>query len=208
MTIKGAEILDTTTFPVVPGQYEWVDHGLELYIPEGSIDSSTFPHTIKIFASISGQYELPDNIDLVSGIYWIKCSQKFKKHPVTLKIEHCASIKNPEQLNSFCFITANCTQKMLPYKFEEIPGGEFSTDSCKGAIQLHHFSAQAVGKRKKPEEQKGEKRPKVDSETDSESIRTYTLFTCYFRQGINNWLAHVAIVWNLKTYLMVGLCLH
>ena len=201
MSIKGADIIDSTTFPVVPGHHKWERHGLQLYIPEDSVDLSTPPLTMSIHASISGQYQLPDNTDLVSGIYWIICPQKFpEKHSVTLILQHCAIIEHPEQLDSFSFITANCTQKMLPYKFEEILGGVFSTDNCLGSIQLYHFSGYGVvGKKRKREEvERGTKRVKEEAE------RSYVIRAYYISQGANNWLTHIVVVWNSPTYLRVG----
>ena len=107
--IRGADIIATTTFPVVPGRqlnYKWEGHGLELSIPEDALDPGTPSVTMSIQASLSGQYQLPDNTELVSGIYWITSSQKISlKTPATLKLQHCACVKHPKHLtpNSVTF---------------------------------------------------------------------------------------------------------
>ena len=149
-----------------------------------------------ISATISGQYQFPDNTDLVSGVYWITCPHKFpEEHPVTLTLQHCASIKNPDQLNSLLFVTAKCTQKTLPYEFKELDGGIFSTENCYGSIKLHHFSGIGVGRKRKRQQNKAKEEDKT-----SYVIRTY-----YFSQGANNWLTHIVIVWNLDIHLEVCL---
>ena len=187
MSIRGADIVDSVTFPVVPGNHKWEGHGLEISIPEQSVDTNALQKTMTISASISGQYQLPDNTDLISGIYWITCPHKFpEEHPVTLTLQHCATVKNLEQLNSLSFITAKCTQKTLPYEFKELDGGIFSTENCYGSIKLCHFSGIGVKRIKQKEDEK------------SYVIRTY-----YISQGANDWLTHIVMVCNLETHLEV-----
>ena len=100
-----------------------------------------------IQASLSGQYQLPDDTELVSGVYWVAFPRRFSQ-PVTMELQHCACLEHPDQLSSLFFITAKCNQKTLPYQFQPVPGGVFSTNSSYGAIELSHFSAFAVGWRK------------------------------------------------------------
>ena len=97
--------------------------------------------TLCIQASLSGDYHLPDDGVLVSGVYWLSLHphvERFDKK-VTISIEHCAS--NGDDL-TLSFITAKCTQEALPYTFKPLPGGVFFKN--KSIIQVNHFSCFAV----------------------------------------------------------------
>ena len=95
--------------------------------------------TLCIQASLSGDYQLPDDGVLVSGVYWLSLHphvERFDKK-VTIGIEHCAS-----NHSSLFFITAKCTQKTLPYTFKPLPGGAFSKKES--IVQVNSFSSYAV----------------------------------------------------------------
>ena len=95
--------------------------------------------TLCIQASLSGDYQLPDDGVLVSGVYWLSLHphvERFDKK-VTIGIEHCAS-----NFSSLFFITAKYTQKTLPYTFKPLPGGEFSKKES--ITQVNSFSSYAV----------------------------------------------------------------
>ena len=192
MAIRGANIVDSTKVPVFPGKlfnFKWEGHGLELYIPEGSLDPDTPPSTLSILATVSGHYQLPDQTDLVSGVYWISPSLKFSQaHSATLKLQHCANIEHADELDSLVFVTAKCSQKTLPYNFKEIPGGVFSIDDSEGRVELTHFSGFGIGRKKSRRRNK----------------KFYAVRTYYIPQGTNDWLTHVVIVWNVDTYLKVS----
>ena len=136
---------------VVPGTpltYNWEKHGLKLYIPKDALPLGTPTMTMTIQASLSGHFQLPEDTELVSGIYWVAFPQKFSQ-PVTLELQHCAYLENSDQLSSLFFLTAKCNQKTLPYQFHTLSGGVFSTNTCYGAIELSHFSGVGVGRKKK-----------------------------------------------------------
>ena len=71
----GAEICAETTVMVTSNQqnFYWNGYGLKLYIPEGSLPANMEYCTIKIMASLAGQYEFPENSHLVSAVYWLRC---------------------------------------------------------------------------------------------------------------------------------------
>ena len=178
---------------VVPGTpltYEWKSHGITLYIPPDALKPGTPTLTMTIQASLSGQYHLPDDTELVSGIYWIVCHRRLS-WPVTLMLQHCANIEHPDQLSSLSFLTAKCNQKTLPYEFRPLPGGKFSTNSCYGYIELDHFSAFGIGwiwgKEKK---------------------KCYTAQVFYIPQTPTTctWLMHFTIFCDLDLYLKVCIC--
>ena len=137
--IRGADIVATITVTVhsdAPLNYDWEGYGLKVQIPSEAVTS---PTEMNIQATTSGQYELPPDVELVSGIYWISFPKQLLK-PATLSLQHCCFLENSEQVSSLQFVTAKCTQKKLPYKFELVDNGSFSVHSNYGSIELDHFS--------------------------------------------------------------------
>ena len=68
-----ADILEQTKIEVVPDQpidYCWEGRGFKVHIPAGAI-STKGSVTACIQASLSGEYELPEDTVLVSGVYWL-----------------------------------------------------------------------------------------------------------------------------------------
>ena len=103
------------------------------------------PITMTIRASINGQFLLPSDLELVSGIYWVSFSKRFSK-PVALSVQHCCNLEDPDQVSSLCFVAAKCTQEELPYSFKKrTEKSTFSTESCYGTIELTHFSGVGIG---------------------------------------------------------------
>ena len=203
--IRGADIIATTTLEVVPGTpltYIWEGHGLKLHIPADALKLSTPTLTMGIQASLSGQYQLPDDTELVSGVYWVAFPQRFSQ-PVTMELQHCAYLKHPDQLSSLSFFTARCNQETLPYQFKPLFGGVFSTDSSYGAIKLSHFSGVGVGRKKG--KGKGKGRGKKGEEAEE---KRYSAHTYYIPQAATTWLMHFTIVCDLELCLKVCILLH
>jgi len=70
--IRGADIIGTVALQVPPGSpvtFAWHGHGLRLHIPAGALKPRASPLTMIIQASLSGHFQLPDDTELVSGIY-------------------------------------------------------------------------------------------------------------------------------------------
>lgn len=181
--IRGADLVASTTLEVIPGSpltYYWKEHGLRIHIPAGALKPEAPPQTMSIRASLSGQFQLPDDMQLVSAVYWVAFPSKLFS-PVTIEIQHCASLQHSNQLSSLTFITAKCNQKILPYNFTPLAGGVFSAGSSYGTIHLTHFSG--VG---------------VAGERKEYSLRTY-----YIPQRPVTWLTHIVVISNLEIYLKV-----
>jgi len=181
--IRGADIVASTTLEVIPGRpltYYWKEHGLRIHIPAGALQPNIPPQTMSIQASLSGYFQLPEGMELVSAVYWVAFRRRFSC-PVTVEVQHCGSLEHSGQPSSLCFITAKCTQETLPYCFTPLPGGLFSADSSYGAIDLTHFSGVAVA-----------------GESKEYSLRTY-----YIRQGPMTWLTHIVVISNLELCLKV-----
>ena len=132
--------------PDQPLDYHWEGHGFKVHIPAGAISEERGPVTLCIQASLSGDYQLPDDGVFVSGVYWLSLYPPVKRfgEKVTLSLKHCASDDDPE----LSFVTAQCTQKALPYTFKPLEGGYFSK-SGSGTIHVDHFSGHGIlGRRK------------------------------------------------------------
>ena len=145
VSIYGVEVIGEVEF-TIPTQgvsFEWKGFGLRLYVPEGSLPPGVGKCKINIRASLSGQFQLPEDSDLFSPVFWIFISRNFSK-PVTLEIQHCALRGDETVLSDLSFVSAKCSQRNLPYKFRQVDGGVFTTHSSYGSIQLSHFSGNAV----------------------------------------------------------------
>ena len=143
------EVVGETDFVVsaTGSSFEWVGYGLRLSISEDSLPTGMEECRINIKASLSGPFELPEDSELLSPVFWISALCKFKK-PVTLEIQHCAS-RDEASFADLNFLSTKCSQKTLPYTFKELDGGRFPADSSYGSIQLSHFSGVGVTGRKR-----------------------------------------------------------
>ena len=88
-------------------------HGLVLPVDALPCSGTKAPVKINVKASIMGEFKLPSNFKLVSGVYWISCSERFSK-PVKVSIQHCCKL---EQASSMCFVTTKCNQQEKSYTF-------------------------------------------------------------------------------------------
>ena len=135
------------TVPTQGVSFEWEGYGLRLCVPKGSLPVGVGDARVSIKASLSGQFLLPEDSDLLSPVFWISTPCKFIK-PVTLKIQHCALREDETVLSDLSFVSAECS---FPYRFRQINGGVFTTDSSYGSIQLSNFSGKGItGKKKTP----------------------------------------------------------
>ena len=124
------------------GSFHWEGYGLRLHFPKDSFPADVGECKINIRVSLSGQFQLPEGLDLLSPVFWISC-YKFKKPP-TLEIQHCAFTDDEKALASLCFASAKCSQRDLPYGFRLLTGGVFTKHSNYGSICLNNFSGFGV----------------------------------------------------------------
>ena len=117
--------------------FEWEGYGLRLHVPEGSLPGDMEMCTVNIRASLSGKFQLPEDTDLLSPVFWISAPCKSTK-PVTLEIQHYA-LRDEIVLSGLSFVSAKDSQKDLPYRFKQLDGGVFNMDSAYGTIQPRHF---------------------------------------------------------------------
>ena len=128
-----------------PQTFHWTGYGLKIHIPQGALPDSLEDCRLLLKVGLSGQFALPQNTSLVSAVYWLDSEPRCKfSQPLTLEIQHCARSTQTSKLN---FVLANCSQSNLPYAFETLEGGKFSSQSAYGCIQLYHFSLITLVKR-------------------------------------------------------------
>ena len=212
VSIRGADNVGEMTLKVIPGEpldYYWEGHGLRLHIPADALDPSTPPLTMRIQASISGQFRLPDDMDLVSGVYWISFPAKLLKQSATLELQHCAHLEQTEQSQQtyLSFVTSKCNQP-LPYQFRPLPGGVFTTSSDYGTVQLDHFSGVAIARRKRRRNRRHskEQRENADDSIAVQSVGKKYVALTYFTQARSTrttWKMHFTIIRNLDLDLKV-----
>ena len=118
--------------------FTWEGYGLKLHIKEKSLPKDTEKITIYIKASITGDYDIHEDYERVSPVFWFRCDPVCKlEKEVTLEIQHCAMLECACDLT---FARADCSQKERPYTFELLIGGEFSNQSHYGKLELCGFS--------------------------------------------------------------------
>ena len=176
--IRGAEIIAQAKVELTPNKpldFHWKGHGFKIHIPAGAISEERGPVTLCIQASLSGEYQLPDDGVLVSGVYWLSLHPHVERfdRKVTLSLQHCASVTDDSALS---FVTTKCTQKQLPYTFEALSGGIFSLKSS--AIQVTSFSGFSI--------------------RDIFSAKQYTFSVFYTRKKLNEYEVHITVTRDLK----------
>ena len=138
--LRGVGVFEETVLEVVgdkPQKLEWPGYGFFIEVPEGALPPGvTASVAVKVIAG--GQFQFPENRQLISALYWIFSSELFLKD-VAVNIQHCAVIKNEEQCSTLKFIIAKCSQDVLPYRFREREG-VFNPHTQYGTIKCKQFS--------------------------------------------------------------------
>ncbi len=126
-----------------PQTFHWAGYGFKLTIPQGSLPAGVHQCRLDIKVSFAGQYQFPDNHQLVSGVFWIRPLPLCRfQQQLTVEIQHCAKMTSSTKLS---FVRAHCSQESLPYTFKQLEGrGSFTAHSSYGLLKLSHFSGLAV----------------------------------------------------------------
>ena len=178
--VKGVDIVARKMINVVPDQpinMNWKDHGFKINIPAGAFKRQVM---LYIQASVGGDYELTNEDEIVSGIYWLCVYprvERFEKK-VTLTLQHSASDCD----SKLTFITAKQTKTSPPYVFHQLSGGSFS-QAGHGTIDVEHFCGFALSGK-------------------SERC-AFCLY--YIPKSINTYEAHITVTPDLELCLKVSL---
>ena len=177
--IRGADIVTRTTVEITPDQpldFDWEGHGFRVYLPAGAVSRRV---TLCIQASLSGDYQLPDDGVLVSGVYWLSLHPHIKRFQkkATITLQHCAN-----DLSSVSFVTTRCTQEQIPYIFKKLPEALFSLHK-EGTIQVDNFSGFGI----------------------SGSISEYAIRSYYIPKKPNVFDVHITVTPNLALQLEVAM---
>ena len=185
---EGYETIDATKLEVDPGaslEYQWKGCGLKLKVPTNALDSNVPSRILGLHTCTTDQFKIPEDMELVSGIYWVDFVEEFS-NPITIELEHCASLDQPSQFSSPSFIsTEGPAQGAVPYKLQPLSRGIFPKNSSYGSIQLRQSSAMAVA-------------------TLGSASKSYRILKYYTPQNTTTWLMHLIIVCDLQIYIKVS----
>ena len=204
--LRGVDVINHTSFTYTgrAQTFEWVDHGFKLHLPENALPPEVEECRVHVKASLSGQFQFPEDAELVSGIYWIATPHVFTK-PVTVEIQHCSA--RTVHPSSLTYIVAKCTQEDLPYKFNALNGGVFAPSSRYGSISLTHFSGLGIASRspRRPSliQRLVRRHPQDESEFSNE--KSYCARLYYSSSGIHSWEVNFTIIWDLELHIAVSI---
>ena len=142
--LRGVDVIGETSLLVTSQAqtFNWIDYGMKLHIPQGSLPTKLEHCKLHIKVGLSGQFSLPKNTSLVSAVYWVDSEPRCKfSEAITIEIQHCAK---PMQSSRLSFVRAKCSQKDLPYTFKTMDGGKFTQQTNFGCISLHEFSILSI----------------------------------------------------------------
>lgn len=122
-------------------------YGFKLHVPRGCLPAEISETKLNVQVSLSGQFRMPADCELLSAVYWVYTSHKFTK-PLTIEIQHSALLSSDQQCAQLTFISTKSTQTELPYMFKLQDGGVFSCYSSYGSLSLSHSSGLGIVKRK------------------------------------------------------------
>ncbi len=185
--LRGAEVVDQRRFHITaqPQSFEWEENGFRLHVPDGCLPAGTADVTLDVGVTLSGQFELPADSQLVSAVYWLRSSVKLEK-PVVLEMEHCVSLTDPSHCSQLSFVITQCNQKELPYKFRPLAGGTFSLNSSFGSISRSQFSGLGIIRR-------------LISQSEDRYCGQQ-----FYQRSQSDWTVHFVVVKNLEAHLHVS----
>ena len=167
------------------GSYQWMGSGFKLHTPRGALPAKVFSCRITVQASLSEQFKLPENSELVSPVYWISTPKNLRfLCPLTVDFQHCGTVEERDDPD-LSFVVAKCTQPDLPYKFKFLDGGHFDPNSSYGSISVTHFSGLGIVSKLR-------------------KSRPYCARTYVANRGRNCWSVYFVIVRDLDIVLKVN----
>ena len=128
-----------------PQFFNWEQYGSRITVPQGTL-SPTDTCEVSVAALVGGQFQLPEETELISAVYNISVSKPLLKS-IKLEIQHCARLVTRDHTSYLSFATSSVQQSTtLPYKFQLQEGGQFCPGDHYGSINLTHFCLKAIVK--------------------------------------------------------------
>ena len=112
-------------------------YGIYMHFPKQDMEREVNVTVMSLKIS-SDDCSLPDNAEIVSGVYRI-CVSETLPSPVTVEIKHCVQLLDSDAASTMSFVHSNSEQDP-PYQFKVLEGGQFPPNTCYGKIKLSHFS--------------------------------------------------------------------
>ena len=188
--LTGVEVIGETNF-LVQGRaaqtFAWKDFGLRIHVPEGALPPDVNQCLVNIKVSLTGEFELPDNSELVSAVYWISVHLK-SCQPITLEMQHCVSIETASQCSDLSFVVAKGTGEGPPHQFRCLEGGVFLPSSCHGSISVQHFCV-------------------IATIVKNQSLARRLFYSKLFynnNEGLNDWKVDFVVTKNMSACITVG----
>ena len=141
--LRGTDIIAQKTFTLTQEaqNLQFRGYGFKLHVQKGSLPAEVSEATLNVRVSLSGQFQMPPDCELLSAVYWVYSPHTFIK-PLTIEIQHSAVLSSAQQCSQLTFVSTKCTQKELPYVFKLR-----DHHSSYGSLSLPHFSGHGVAKR-------------------------------------------------------------
>ena len=211
--IQGTEVVAQKIFTVTQEavDLDFEDYGFKLHVPEDALPAEVSETQLDVQVSLSGHFQMPSDSRLISAVYWVSSPHKFTK-PITVEIQHCATLTNDEQCSHLTFVHSMCSQEKLPYMFMEQDGGVFTPHSSYGILSLPHFSGLGVIVKRllrilfRPQaiDAKSNQQQPVQPE-EGEVVEQYCA-QLYTTKLVNEWKADFVVTKNLDSCLTVSNC--
>ena len=148
-----------------PQYFNWEKYGISFSAPEGILPLSETCE-VAITALAGGEFEFPEDSELVSAVYGISISKPLLK-PLTVSIQHCVLLETPEQCNSLQFMRAPIDDVTLPFQFKPLSGGHFTPGNRYGSISPSQFCLIGISLRES--EEGGEENTSDEEDSSSQN---------------------------------------
>ena len=203
--LNDVEVIDVASFTYsgIAQDFERKNFGYKIHFPDSALPPEVDECQVHVESSLCGQFQFPENTELISGVYWITTDQEFTK-PVTVEFQHCAK---PQHVENLTFVVAKHTPEDLPYKFNIVDGGLFSLGTQYGSICLTHFCGFGIG-------HQSSHRPSLMQRLccrayqllESHNVTSYLarLYYCNSINGTDSWEVYFVITWNLHIHIDVS----
>lgn len=127
------------------------ENGLEVTVPEGSIQSET-AFTLKAQPAFASEevFVLPSGVESASPTYLLTSDSESPVGNMTLKMDHFVKVKSEEDRVNLVFLWAKSVpSKDSKYSFQQVHTGDpqFEMNSKAGTISTNQFGFWKVGKK-------------------------------------------------------------